>query len=194
MVNEFSQFARFPAANPLPNVKPFGAAPLGADGKPMKEVPMDEAQDDYSAYDDTLAQILKHAGVDHKVTPAPDYETGVTENRGKWDTVGRPENLGLHPYEVMNRFPHEVKKFRQTGMVDDDLYHALYDWYLEKGEIPDEIMKDRDRDGREWIAMQLGHECDLEESGMYEGDVGVTPTPENREFDLDRLRKLALGK
>ena len=42
--------------------------------------------------------------------------------------------------------------------------------------------------------MQLGHECDLEESGMYEGDVGVTPTAENREFDLDRLRKLAFGK
>ena len=122
------------------------------------------------------------------------YEGKQMENRGKWDTVGRPENFGLSPYEVINRFPHEVRKFRRTGQVDDDLYHALYDWYLEKGEIPDEIMKDRDRDGREWIAMQLGHECDLEESGMYEGDVGVTPTAENREFDLDRLRKLAFGK
>ena len=119
---------------------------------------------------------------------------GVVENRSKCDIVGRDENFGLSPYEVMLRFPHEVRKFCRTGQVDDDLYHALYDWYLEKGEIPDEIMKDRDRDGREWIAMQLGHECDLEESGMYEGDVGVTPTAENREFDLDRLRKLAFGK
>jgi hypothetical protein len=178
----------------------------------------------------------------------------------------------------------------RTGQVDDDLYHALYDWYVQKGEMPYGIMKDRDGDSREWIAMQLGHECDLEETaqdyateqeldemlpaipaivagagalaraavpvvvdiagalarpavsalvhtagaldsaetepesdsdvivdesacnmtaegefcpehgleecGMYEGDYGLTlaPTAESREFDLDRLRLLALGK
>ena len=165
------------------------------------------------------------------------------ENRSKWDIVGRDENFGLSPYEVMLRFPHEVRKFCRTGQVDDDLYHALYDWYVQKGEMPYGIMKDRDGDSREWIAMQLGHECDigleeghdyapettpasvavpgpvsdvivdegacnmtaegefcpehgLEECGMYEGDYGLTltPTAESREFDLDRLRKLALGK
>jgi len=177
-----------------------------------------------------LARMLEHAGINMQ--------------ESKWDTVGGPETFGLSPHEVILRFPHEVRKFRRTGQVDDDLYHALYDWYHQKGMMPYGIAKDRDGDSREWIAMQLGHECDigleetaqdyapemapasvavpgpvsdvivdestcnmtaegeycpehgLEECGMYEGDYGLTlaPTAESREFDLTRLKQLALGK
>jgi hypothetical protein len=218
-------------ANNLPNVKPFGAPPLGPDGKPMQQVPMDE---EYEAYNDTLAQIIKHAGVDDQVTPAPDYETGVTE------TTDRTQEHA--PHDVLKRFPHEVKKFKATGELDDDLYHALYDWYMDNGMIPYGVAKARDGDPMNWVAMQLNRDMGLEESsqdyqpemtpasvavpgpvsdvivdesacnmtaegefcpehgleecGMYEGDYGLTlaPTAESREFDLTRLKQLALGK
>jgi hypothetical protein len=146
-------------ANNFPNTKPFGAPPLGADGKPMKEVPMDE---EYEAYDNTLAQILKHAGVNDQVTPAPDYETGVVEN--KWDAITTDKNMEHAPHAVLKRFPHEVKKFKATGELDNDLYHALYDWYNAQGMMPYGIAKDRDGDSQEWIAMQLGHGMGLEET------------------------------
>jgi hypothetical protein len=122
---------------------------------------MDE---EYAAYDDTLAQILKHAGVDDKVTPAPDYETGVVEN--KWDAITTDNNMGHAPHDVLNRFPHEVKKFKATGELDDDLYHALYDWYLDQGMMPYGIAKARDGDPEEWVHRQLGHEMGLEESAQ----------------------------
>jgi hypothetical protein len=65
---------------------------------------------------------------------------------------------------VLKRFPHEVKKFKATGELDNDLYHALYDWYLDQGMMPYGIAKDRDGDPEEWVHRQLGHEMGLEES------------------------------
>ena len=94
-----------------------------------------------------LARMLEHAGINMQ--------------ESKWDTVGGPETFGLSPHEVILRFPHEVRQFMRTGQVDEDLYHALYDWYNQKGMMPYGIAKDRDGDSREWIAMQLGHECDI---------------------------------
>ena len=198
---------------------------------------MDE---EYEAYDDTLAQILKHAGVDGKVTPAPDYETGVTESM-LTDSTGHTID------HILNRFKHEVKRFQNGDEIDTELYHALFDYYNDHGEMPYGIAKARDGDPVNWISDKLaaklgmdelgidessqdyqpemtpasvavpgpvsdvivdesacnmtaeGEFCPehgLEACGMYEGDYGLTlaPTAESREFDLTRLKQLALGK
>jgi len=143
-------------ANNLPNVKPFGAPPLGADGKPMREVPMDE---EYEAYDDTLAQILKHAGVDGKVTPAPDYETGVTESM-LTDSTGHTID------HILNRFKHEVKRFQNGDEIDTELYHALFDYYNDHGEMPYGIAKARDGDPINWISDKLAAKLGIDESSQ----------------------------
>ena len=56
---------------------------------------------------------------------------------------------------IMNRFKHEVKKFEQGGELDDDLYHALFDYWNDAGEIPYGVQKARDGDPYEWVAANL---------------------------------------
>ena len=74
--------------------------------------------------------------------------------------------MGPAPHDVLKRFPHEVRKFQETGELDDDLYHALYDWYNAQGMMPYGIAKDRDGDSQEWVHTQLGHEMGLEEAAQ----------------------------
>jgi len=56
---------------------------------------------------------------------------------------------------ILNRFKHEVKKFEQNGDLDDDLYHALFDYWNDAGEIPYGTQKARDGDPYEWVAQNL---------------------------------------
>ena len=56
---------------------------------------------------------------------------------------------------ILNRFKHEVKKFEQQGDLDDDLYHALFDYWNDAGEIPYGTQKARDGDPYEWVAQNL---------------------------------------
>lgn len=105
---------------------------------------------EYQAYDDTLAQILRHAGVDDHNTPAPDYETGVMENSDNaWHRRADPL------WDVLARFPYELRKYKLTTELDDDLYHALYDYYLNSGQMPYGVAKARDGDPTEWVGNRL---------------------------------------
>jgi hypothetical protein len=59
---------------------------------------------------------------------------------------------------ILNRFKHEVKNFDANGELGDDLYHALYDYYSDNGEIPYGVAKARDGDPYEWISDRLDQE------------------------------------
>ena len=54
---------------------------------------------------------------------------------------------------ITNRFKHEVKRFLSNpGMdMDDDLYEALYDYYVDSGEMPYGIAKARTGDPYQWV-------------------------------------------
>jgi hypothetical protein len=56
---------------------------------------------------------------------------------------------------ILNRFKHEVKTFEQGGDLDNDLYHALFDYWSDAGEIPYGTQKARDGDPYEWVANNL---------------------------------------
>jgi hypothetical protein len=56
---------------------------------------------------------------------------------------------------ILNRFKHEVRNFEQSGEMADDLYHALFDYWNDAGEIPYGIQKARDGDPYEWVAQNL---------------------------------------
>ena len=153
------------SSTPAPRAPaPKAPAKKADSGDDMDMAVAEEVNEEYAAYDDTLAQILKHAGVNDQVTPAPDYETGVVENTS--DRITTNKNMGPAPHDVLKRFPHEVRKFQETGELDDDLYHALYDWYNAQGMMPYGIAKDRDGDSQEWVHTQLGHEMGLEEAAQ----------------------------
>jgi hypothetical protein len=69
---------------------------------------------------------------------------------------------------ILNRFKHEVKKFEQGGELADDLYHALFDYYFDQGEIPYGIAKARDGDPYDWVAANL--ESHLSGGGIVGGN------------------------
>jgi hypothetical protein len=42
---------------------------------------------------------------------------------------------------IANRFKYEVKMFMQAGVMDNDLYEALSDYYIDRGEVPYGVAK-----------------------------------------------------
>ena len=78
---------------------------------------------------------------------------------------------------VLNRFKHEVKKFEESGELDNDLYEALFDYYSDAGEIPYGIAKARDGDPMEWVANNL--QSHLSGGGI----VGGNP---NEDYGIER--------
>ncbi len=56
---------------------------------------------------------------------------------------------------IVQRFPKEVKDFKMGGEMDEDLYHALFDYYAMHGEMPYGTMKARDGDPYEWVTQRF---------------------------------------
>ena len=69
---------------------------------------------------------------------------------------------------ILNRFKHEVKNFEQGADMDEDLYHALFDYYHDAGEMPYGIAKARTGDPYEWVAQNL--ESHLSGGGIVGGN------------------------
>jgi len=60
---------------------------------------------------------------------------------------------------ILNRFKHDVKKFEAgEDIYGTDLYHALFDYYCDSGEMPYGTQKARDGDPVEWISQRLDAE------------------------------------
>jgi hypothetical protein len=66
---------------------------------------------------------------------------------------------------IINRFKHEVKQFEETGLLDDDLYDELYDYYSSNGEMPYGVAKARTGDPYQWVSGKLGEFVDSKELG-----------------------------
>jgi hypothetical protein len=69
---------------------------------------------------------------------------------------------------IANRFKYETKMFMQSGHMEQDLFHALYDYYRDKGEMPYSVAKG---DPQPWVEehfyMDMG-------SGMSESNNDLT--------------------
>jgi hypothetical protein len=59
---------------------------------------------------------------------------------------------------VLDRFKHEVAQFEQGADLDDNLFDALYDYYVNKGEMPYGTAKARSGDPYEWVSDRLDQE------------------------------------
>jgi hypothetical protein len=85
------------------------------------------------------------------------------------------DSAGETLQHILGRFKHEVKNFEVNGDLDDDLYHALYDYYSDNGEMPYGTMKARTGDPYNWISDRLADELGVTESNsgmiMPEADV-----------------------
>jgi len=56
---------------------------------------------------------------------------------------------------IVSKFKHEVKNFLAGDDLDSDLYHALFDYYSDHGEMPYGVQKGRDGDPYEWVHMRF---------------------------------------
>lgn len=134
------------------------------------EDPANTKQPKYDEYEDSLADILKRAGVDDTVVSAPDYETGAVIKESRLN-----DSAGTTLNHIMDRFKHEVKTFEQGGELDRDLYEALFDYWDDAGEIPYGVAKARTGDPYEWVATNL--QSHLSGGGIIDGnpdeDMGI---------------------
>jgi hypothetical protein len=69
---------------------------------------------------------------------------------------------------IISRFPHEVRNFEQGGDLDEHLYDALFDYYMNSGDMPYGVAKARTGDPYEWVAQNL--ESHLRGHGIVGGD------------------------
>lgn len=98
------------------------------------------------------------------------------------DRIGQPgvqEAAGMPMTEntdtlkhIVNRFKHEVKNFLNGHDLDTDLYHALFDYYSDHGEMPYGTQKARDGDPYEWVTMRFDRDVHdyVTESTYFEGE------------------------
>jgi len=103
---------------------------------------------------------------------------------------------------ILNRFKHEVREFENNNELDDDLYHALYDYYLDSGDMPYGVAKARTGDPYEWVSENLyshlkggnvvdGNDFDAGDYGMERESV----LPNTNELDeLDSLNPMGVHK
>ena len=106
-----------------------------------------------------LNTMLKYAGV-------PMKESVLTDSTG-------------HTMDhIIKRFTKEVADFKERGDLDDDLYHALYDYYFD--DMPYGTKKARDGDPYEWVSDRFYADLGLSEGWKGElaggtlGGVGGT--------------------
>jgi hypothetical protein len=110
-------------------------------------------------------------GLKHKIA-----DEGMMES-------ARPSNLkgyiaeaaGQDAFEhILHRYKHEVKTFGLAGGdMDQDLYDALFDYYLNAGEMPYGIAKSRTGDPYEWVSHRFAQ--DMKQAGTPEVDEAVDP-------------------
>ena len=89
---------------------------------------------------------------------------------------------------VVNRFKHEVKKFLNGEEMSDNLYDALYDYYLDSGEMPYGVAKAREGDPYSWISDRFYNDIE----GIVNVKQPVDEVAHSTAMkDLDRLATLA---
>ena len=133
---------------------------------------------------------LKKAAKGMSKKAAHDY--AATKHKGLPQRVSESLMLeaGTALEHIVDRFRHETKKFLSGNTLDDDLYNALYDYYLSAGEMPYGVAKAREGDPYMWVEHKfendlamLGHPRQFQET--------VMPVVDNQLSELARLAGLS---
>jgi hypothetical protein len=89
------------------------------------------------------------------------------------EAFGETVNEGSDTLEgILSKFSADYAKFRAGGDIDEnqDFFDALYDHYMDSGEMPYTIAKGRDGDPYEWITQRLDQESGMDPVAEAEGD------------------------
>lgn len=124
--------------------------PKGLSGEKLQEFLVDKAVDDYG---DELEEIFYRNKQND-----PDYYESDPDRAAEMDMIARgilPEDAGHSILDVISPQELEELKGYVSGDSDNfygsDLFMKLYDYYLESGEMPIDIAKNRTGDSDQWI-------------------------------------------
>jgi hypothetical protein len=123
---------------------------------------------------------LKKAAKGMSKSDARDF--AKTKHKGLPQKVDESFKLMLdeegHTLEhIVNRFKHEVKAFLSGDYMAENLYDALYDYYLDRGEMPYGVAKAREGDPFTWVSARF--EADIDGTADVKvplGEVGYDDT------------------
>ena len=152
-----------PSAPGNPAEPQTGATAPVAAGVPPNPVPQQPVAegDNLATFESTLDTMRKAAGV-------PILKAALLSAGGaafdKFTESRLMDSAGETLQHILNRFKHEVRNFEANGDLDDDLYHALYDYYSDNGEMPYGTMKARTGDPYNWISDRLADELGVNEN------------------------------
>ena len=116
---------------------------------------------------------LKKAAKGMSKKAAHDY--AATKHKGLPKRVSESVMLeaGNTLEHIVQRFKHETKNFLNGAELDDDLYNALYDYYVDNGEMPYGVAKAREGDPYQWVGdhfedalAMMGHQRVFQETVM----------------------------
>jgi hypothetical protein len=106
---------------------------------------------------------------------------------------------GMTLQAIAHRYGKEVRDFSQGGDMDDNLFHALYDYYFD--DMPYGVKKARDGDPYEWVADAFDQAIQHGDIAVAESSMpmrmeampaaGTTAGMPGQDHELDELAKLA---
>jgi len=113
-------------------------------------------------------QSLKEQGVAEGLD-AIRRAAGLTENV-------LTDSTGSTLQHILDTFKRDVRDFKETGEVSDELHNALYDYYFD--DMPYGTKKARDGDPYEWVADRFGADLGIDgyggnSPGMPDSDYGM---------------------
>ena len=136
---------------------------LFTDWMRSEHAPLDDDSGDYNRVMQLAYQYLTDRNFDktrrvdaaEKMTNMFHGETSMYE--------GHFKNLDI----ILQDYPEAVEEFKQSGELSDELYQALYDFYLNSGEMPYGVAKAREGDPYNWVADQLTQALGNQESQQF---------------------------
>ena len=135
---------------------------------------------------------LKKAAKTMSKKDAKDFAS--TKHKGLPKKVNEGLNLMLDEdgqtlTHIVNRYKHEVRKFIEGDFMPDNLYDALYDYYLDRGDLPYNIAKGREGDPYQWVSDHFYDDV-MRDLGNDMNETVQQPVVDNTLSELARLAGL----
>jgi len=136
---------------------------------------------------------LKKAAKGMSKSDAKDF--AKTKHKGLPQKVNEGLNMMLDEEghtlsHIVNRFKHEVKKFLEGDFMPENLYDALYDYYMDRGDMPYGVAKARDGDPYQWVANQFYNDI-IRDLGNDMNETVEQPVADDTLNELARLAGLS---
>ncbi len=135
---------------------------------------------------------LKKAAKTMSKKDAKDFAS--TKHKGLPKKVNEGLNLMLDEdghtlTHIVNRYKHEVRKFIEGDFMPENLYDALYDYYLDRGDLPYGIAKGREGDPYQWVSDRFYDDV-MRDLGDGMNETVQQPVVDNTLSELARLAGL----